>query len=218
MKIKQRRAAWLLAAAFAGAAGLSALPARAGSYEQFFQAIDIDAPGMVTDLLARGFDPNARNPRGQVALSIALKEQALKAAEALWAHPQLDVNAENSAGETPLMMAAMRGELDWAKRLVQRGAKVNKPGWSPMHYAAIAPDQRVMQYLLTQGGDVSALSPNGTTPLMMAARNGDERTVDLLLARGVDVRAKNQAGFNAADMARSQDRDNLADRLQALIR
>lgn len=65
---------------------------------------------------------------------------------------------------------------------------------------------------------MSALSPNGTTPLMMAARNGDERTVDLLLARGVDVKAKNQAGYTAADMARSQDRDNLADRLKSLMR
>lgn len=208
----------LLLAGAASLAGLAALPAHAGSYEDFFRAINIDAPDIIRDLLARGFDPNARDPRGQVALSLAFKDESLKAAEALFAHPQLDVNAENPVGETPLMMAAMRGYLDWAQRLVQRGAKVNKPGWSPMHYAAIAPDQRMMQFMLAQGGDVSALSPNGTTPLMMAARNGDERTVDLLLARGVDVKAKNQAGYTAADMARSQDRDNLAARLQRLMR
>lgn len=212
----KRRA--LLRAAGVGALSLPGLAARAGSYEDFFRAIDIDAPGIIRDLLQRGFDPNARNPKGQVALSIALREQALKAAEALWAHPELDVNAENAVGETPLMMAAMRGELEWARRLIQRGAKVNKPGWSPMHYAAIAPDHRMMQFMLTQGGEVGALSPNGTTPLMMAARNGDERTVDLLLARGADARLKNQAGYTAADMARSQDRDNLAARLQVLLR
>lgn len=208
----------VLAAAAAASVTMAAGPARAGSYEDFFRAIDIDAPGIIRDLLARGFDPNARNPKGHVALSIALREQSLKAAEALWAHPELDVNAENAVGETPLMMAAMRGELDWARRLIQRGARVNKPGWSPMHYAAIAPDQRMMQFMLAQGGEVGALSPNGTTPLMMAARNGDERTVDLLIARGADARPKNQAGYTAADMARSQDRDNLADRLQALLR
>lgn len=208
----------VLAAAAAASLAMAAGPVRAGSYEDFFRAIDIDAPGIIRDLLARGFDPNARNPKGHVALSIALREQSLKAAEALWAHPELDVNAENAVGETPLMMAAMRGELDWARRLIQRGARVNKPGWSPMHYAAIAPDQRMMQFMLAQGGEVDALSPNGTTPLMMAARNGDERTVDLLIARGADARPKNQAGYTAADMARSQDRDNLADRLQALLR
>ncbi|WP_046114425.1 ankyrin repeat domain-containing protein [Aquincola tertiaricarbonis] len=213
-----KRRLLILRAGGMAALALPALAVRAGSYEDFFRAIDIDAPGIIRDLLARGFDPNARNPKGHVALSIALREQALKAAEALWAHPELDVNAENAVGETPLMMAAMRGEIEWARRLIQRGARVNKPGWSPMHYAAIAPDQRMMQFMLAQGGEVGALSPNGTTPLMMAARNGDERTVDLLLARGADARLKNQAGYTAADMARSQDRDNLADRLQALLR
>lgn len=212
-----KRRSLLGAVALAGLA-LPGAAVRAGSYEDFFRAIDIDAPGIIRDLLMRGFDPNARNPKGQVALSIALREQALKAAEALWAHPELDVNAENAVGETPLMMAAMRGELEWARRLIQRGARVNKPGWSPMHYAAIAPDHRMMQFMLAQGGEVGALSPNGTTPLMMAARNGDERTVDLLLARGADARLKNQAGYTAADMARSQDRDNLAERLQSMLR
>lgn len=203
------------------AAALLAVPAaavRAGSYEDFFHAVGVDAAGMVTDLLRRGFDPNSRDERGQVGLYLALREQNYKVAEALWAHPQLDVNAANTAGETPLMMAAMKGELEWARRLIARGALVNKPGWSPMHYGAIAPDQRVMQLLLANGGNVEALSPNGTTPVMMAARNGDERTVDLLLRRGANPSARTDAGMTAADMARGQDRENLADRLQKLVR
>lgn len=213
-RLRRRR---LLAAATVFAA-LGAGRAHAGSYDDFFQAIDIDAPGIITRLLERGFDPNTRNARGQPGLSLALKGESFKAAEALWAHPQLDVDAVSPAGETPLMMAAMKGELEWARRLIARGARVDRPGWSPMHYAAIAPDARMMQLLLAQGGDIEALSPNGTTPLMMAARNGDERTVDLLLARGAQAGLRNQAGFTAADMAASQDRDALAARLRKLQR
>lgn len=210
-RLLRQAGALALAAAGAGAA-------RAGSYDDFFHAVEIDAGSIVTDLLRRGFDPNTRNPRGQVGLSLALKGESFKAAEALWAHPQLDVDAANPVGETPLMMAAMKGELDWAKRLIARGAQVNRPGWSPMHYAAIAPDPQPMRLMLANGGDIEALSPNGTTPLMMAARHGDERTVDLLLARGANVSARNQAGLTAADMAAGQDRDRLAERLRKLQR
>ncbi|MEF7615806.1 ankyrin repeat domain-containing protein [Aquincola sp. MAHUQ-54] len=211
----RRDALRLTVAAVLAGAGLAA---RAGSYDDYFRAIDIDAPHIVADLLRRGFDPNARDERGQVGLYLALRSPSPKVAEVLWSHPQLDFDAPNNAGETPLMMAAMKGEVDWVRRLIARGARINKPGWNAMHYGAIAPDQRVMQLLLANGGDIAARSPNGTTPLMMAARNGDERTVDLLLQRGADPTARNDRNLSAADLALSQDRDNLAARLQKLTR
>ena len=48
------------------------VPAVAGSYEDFFVAIQRDDAATITTLLQRGFDPNTRDPRGQVGLMLAL--------------------------------------------------------------------------------------------------------------------------------------------------
>ena len=56
------------------------------------------------------------------------------------AAPKLDINKLNRAGESALMIAALRGNLDWAKRLVARGAQINHDGWSALHYAATEPE------------------------------------------------------------------------------
>ncbi len=66
----------------------------------------------------RGFDPNTPDEKGQVGLYLALREGSLKVAEVLLQHPQLKVDAANAAGETPLMMAALRGNVEWTQRLL----------------------------------------------------------------------------------------------------
>lgn len=198
------------------AVGISA--AHAGAYEDFFSALGNDNVRVVKGLLERGFDPNTRDPKGQVGLYVALRVESFEAAQTLLAHPQVDVNAANEAGETPLMMAALRGSEEWTKKLLARGAQVHKPGWSPVHYAATGPAPAALRVLLDAGAPLDARSPNGTTPLMMAARYGKEESVDLLLARGADVRARNDAGATAAEFARMDGRVRLADRLEGLAR
>jgi ankyrin repeat protein len=189
--------------------------ARAGAYEDFFAALERDDARTVTALLQRGFDPNSRNPEGQVAFFLALRQPAPAVAEALWAHPQLQVDAVNGVGETPLMMAALRGQVGWMRRLLERGARVHQEGWSPIHYAATGPEPQAVELLLDRGAPVDARSPNGTTPLMMAARYGSERSVALLLQRGADRRLRNQRDLDAADFAREAGREALARQLAA---
>lgn len=185
----------------------------AGSYEDFFVAVKRNDGGTVTELLQRGFDPNTPDPSGKTALVIALQEESYAVAEALMARPDLNVNLLNPAGESALMMAALRGNLAWCERLLARGASVNKPGWSPLHYAATGPDPKIVKLLLERGAVVDAESPDKTTPLMMAARYGKEESVTLLLARGADPKRTNARNMNAADFARGGGRDWLAERL-----
>jgi hypothetical protein len=116
------------------------------------------------------------------------------------------------------MYVALKGRLDWAQRLVRRGAAVRKPGWTPLHYAATGSEPRMVSFLLDAGADIDALSPQGTTALMLAARHGDERTVSLLLERGADPALTNPEGAIAADYARVAGRERLAARLEALGR
>src|SRR3990167_2042194 len=110
--------------------------ANAGSYEDFFEAVAVDDATTIAGLTRRGFDPNSRDPKGQTGLFLALRDGAFQAAEVLLKNPATDVNTLNEAGESALMMAALKGRTEWAQRLLERGAQVNKNGWSPLHYAA----------------------------------------------------------------------------------
>ena len=205
----------LLAATMA----LGAVPmARAGSYDDYFLGIALDRPGIVAPLLAKGFDVNARNPEGLHGLYIALRENSFEVAELLLTRPQLDVEATSPAGETLLMMAALRGRLDMMKRLIARGAQVNREGWTPLHYAASGTEVAPTELLLEAHAEIDAQAPNGNTPLMMAAGFGSVDAADLLALRGADVALRNKAGLNAVDYARKADRTRLAERLDAIAR
>jgi len=180
--------------------------ARADSYVDFFRAVNVDNASTVAELLERGFDPNTLSESGQVPLYLAMREDAPKVAAVLLASPALRIDASNAVGETPLMMAALRGRLDWANKLIERGAKVQKPGWAPVHYAASGPSTELLAMLLDRGAEINALAPNGSTPLMMAARFGPEDSVKLLVQRGADKKLLNDRNLSAADLARNSDR------------
>lgn len=190
--------------------------ANAGSYEDFFIAVRNDNAGTVSDLLKRGFDPNTRDAKGQPGLTIAMQERSLKAARTLLADPALDVDALNPAGESALMIAAIKGDLAGMGLLLERGARVGQPGWSALHYAATGPEVRAVALLLDRGAEVNAPSPNGSTPLMMAAQYGSEASVKLLVERGADPKLRNQRELRAADFARLSGRESLTRMLELL--
>ncbi|MFM7706090.1 MAG: ankyrin repeat domain-containing protein [Rubrivivax sp.] len=190
----------------------------AGAYEDFFRSVEIDDARTLTRLLQRGFDPNTPDPQGQVGLFLALRGGSGQVVQALLEHPDLKVDAANTSEETPLMMAALRGALEPARRLIERGARLERPGWTPLHYAASGPEVAMVRLLLERGAPIDARSPNGTTPLMMAARYGTEDAATLLLERGADVSLRNQLDLGPADFARAAGREALARRLEGLPR
>jgi ankyrin repeat protein len=185
---------------------LASSHARADAYVDYFRAVNTDNDRTVKELLERGFDPNTLSEYGQTGLYLAIREESFKVAEALLSSPKLKVDIANVVGETALMMAALQGRLDWSKRLIDRGAKVRRDGWSPLHYAATGPNVDVVALLLDLGAPIDARAPNGNTPLMMAARHGAEESVALLVQRGADKTLLNDRDQTAADAARQVDR------------
>ena len=173
---------------------------------------------MMKGLLAQGFDPNTVDELGSPGLVFALRIESYEAAAVLIDSPKLLVNAANPQGETALMMACLRGQQALAAKLLQRGADINRDGWSPLHYAAAGEDERMVAWLLQRGAAVSATAPNGNTPLMMAAQTGASASVEMLLAKGADVNRLNLMNLSAADIAEQAGRDNLAQRLRRLMR
>jgi ankyrin repeat protein len=192
--------------------------ARAGSFEDFFSAIRNDNASLLASLLNRGFDPNTKDEKGQPGLTIAMQERSPKAADSLLARPDIDVNALNAAGESALMIAAIRGNMPGVQSLLAHGAKVNQPGWSALHYAASGPDVNIVRLLLDRGAEIDAGSPNGSTPLMLAAQYGPEDSVRLLLQRGADVKRRNQLDLGAVDFARKSGRESVVKLIEQALR
>lgn len=160
----------------------------------FFRAVQIDDDRAVKAVLARGLDPNLHDPeRGETGLIIALRYDAMRVARLLLAHPHLKVDEQAPNGNTALMMAAFQKNKPAVLALLEKGAQINRPGWTALHYAAAAGDLDIMRLLLERHAYIDAASPTGTTPLMLAAREGQEDAVNLLLQEGADATLKDRA-------------------------
>ena len=189
----------------------------AGSLDDFFEAVVQDKIATLQQLKGLGFDVNTVNARGQGALYLALRQPAPNVTSWLLTLPDLKVDARTGDDETPLMMAALKGNLAVCKALIARGADVNKPGWTPLHYAASGGHVGVIGLLLEENAYVDAASPNGTTPLMMAARYGSDEAVDALLLAGADATLRNDQGLDALDFARQGERGGAVDRINRAL-
>jgi len=176
-------------------------PAKAGSYDDFFEALKTDEAQVVAKVLARGFDPNTLSPDGQYPLVLAIRRPSPAVLDLLLRAKGLRAEVRNAKDESPLMLASMAGMVDVCKRLIALDADVNKTGWAPLHYAASAGHVEVIKLLLKHSAYIDAESPNKTTPLMMAAMYGNPQSVELLLEEGADAILKNDKGMTALDFA-----------------
>ena len=218
--MKARR--YFLACAGALAVGVLGMrPAWAGSFDDFFTAIHRDDSDTITALVRRGFDPNTADAKGRPGLVLALQLGSLQAFQALLKAPGLKAEQRNAQGESALMIAAIKGNLEAARALIALDADVNKTGWTPLHYAAsctAASAPAMVALLLEESAYIDAASPNGSTPLMLAAQYGTRESAQLLLDEGADPAIKNQLGLTAVDFALRAERKDLAERIAAAIR
>ena len=105
-----------------------------------------------------------------------------------------DVNAAQGDGATPLHWAALKGDPEMVRLLLQAGANVNAGtrvgSLTPLYMAASNGNAPTVAVLLEAGADANAPSTaNGTTALMKAAAAGSADTVKLLLGHGAKVNA-----------------------------
>ena len=115
------------------------------------------------------------------------------------------------------MLAAIHNQLALAKLLIDRGADVNRAGWTPLHYASTRGHRDMMRLLLDNDAYIDSESANGTTPLMMAAYSAPPLAVKLLLEEGADPTLRNQVNASALDFALSADRAQSAFYVRAFI-
>ena len=183
---------------------------------QLINAVKRDDAVATQAFLDAGLSPTLAEPLAPhyTLLHLAAWENAEKVATVLLKHPKILVEASSQLGETPLMIAALKGHLGIARQLIVAGAYPNKTGWTPLHYAATMGHIEMMRLLLEAHAYIDAESPNKTTPLMMAARSKNILAVKLLLDEGADVQLKNEQGLTAIDFADRSEAKDIADGLR----
>lgn len=193
----------------------------ASSFDDFFVAVKRNDVPALRQLAQRGFDLNTRNEAGDPALILAIRDGSSAVANYLADEKSVNVEARTAKDESALMMAALKGDVKLAQRLIARQAEVNKTGWTPLHYAATHPGNAsvdMVRLMLEHHAYIDAESPNATTPLMMAAQYGQPGVVKLLLEEGADPLLKNQRGMTAIDFAQRAGRAASAEMISAAVR
>ena len=209
-----RRLAHRFSLVCAGALAALAVLAHASDLDSLVKAVKFDDVKAVQKALAQGADPNATDSHGMPLIVLAAREKSDNVAAALMADPKTDLEKLDAAGENAMMLAALNGDTDLVKALIDKGAEVNKKGWAPLHYAAANGHDDIVKLLLDHSAYVDAGSPNGTTPLMMAARGNHLSTVKVLLDGGADSRVKNQLGLTALDFAKRYHAKDVAEAME----
>ena len=212
-----RSFAFLLAC---GAGLAQAAPAAPGAPDpatltSFFRAVQLDDAKTVQSMLGSKVNANQLNPIGaEPGLVQALREDAMRVFQVFLDHPGTNLETQAANGNTALMMAAFKRNRPAVEALLAKGAKLNQPGWTALHYAAAAGDEAIVRLLLERGAKVDALSPlksGAYTPLMMAAREGQDGAALLLIAQGADRRRKNSEGLTAAQLAERAGKPRVAE-------
>jgi ankyrin repeat protein len=189
-----------------------------GQVKDFFLAVQMDDPKTVKAMLGT-VNPNELNPLGgEPALVLAVREGSMRVFDVLLAYPGTNLETPAINGNTALMMAAFKHNKQAAMALLNKGAAVNRAGWSALHYAAASGDDEITGILLQRGAAVDTTSPPGTglfTPLMMAAREGHDTTAMLLIEHGANPTLKNSEGLSAAQIGDRAGKTDVATAIKA---
>ena len=175
---------------------------------------------IVALLMNQGADAEKRDIEGHSALHYALF--AKKEDVALTLIPYMsNPNRANRYGVTPLSLASANGILSVVRFIVEGKnytQQVDDTGKTALHHAALKGQEKVIEYLVSQGFDVNAVdaptrpskqrSCKKTTPLHCAASKGHARAVMKLLALGADPTLSDSRGKTVCDYAVfSQDKE-----------
>ena len=149
----------------------------------------------LVDLFLKGnMSPDTENESGYPALSVSVQYDDNEAGSLLDIMSKLIANnatvdkaSNNNSARTPVGLAALSGELEKTRLLIDANA------------------------------DVNIVDGFGEPPLTAASRKGYKEVVKILIAAGADVFAKNSQGDTALDWAESRGHTEIATILLGLM-
>ena len=100
------------------------------------------------------------------------------------------------AGKLPAIEAALAEGTDV-------NAQDDEVGLAPLAWAALHGQTEAMRLLIEKGADVNARSEDGNTPLHVAAFLGQAEAAKLLIDNGADINARDEDGETPADVLKT---------------
>lgn len=128
---------------------------------------------------------------------LSLRINNFKKAEELISSGKVPVDFRNKFDQTPLYYAVDANNTEFAKFLIEHGAKVNAKdyfGFTPLHEAVVRGSYNVAKLLIEKGADVNAKDKYGYTPLHLTAIYNRPKMAELLIKHGALINAKDNYG------------------------
>ena len=158
----------------------------------------------IVRLLEKGVDVNAKNVRGDTALSLVMmftpRPRALEIVKLLIAYGA-DINTKSDSSDRPLAIACSENLDKVAELFLELGCDANVQSndlYTPLHHAARHNNSRLVKTLLQYGANAEMKTFGGElTPLHIAAKSNSLHVPQLLVEHGVELEAKNSLGRTA---------------------
>lgn len=171
-------------------------------------ASEIGHLSVVGMLLKYKIDVTLQFGDGHNCLHLAAKNGHFEFLEAILAKDTEGfVNSTTSAGETALMLAAQKGDVEVAKILLKYKASVlgcDEYGWNCLHFAASKGNAKLMLEILNHPDLeklVDSKTKAGRTALILAAENGYADVVKLLIHKNCNELLCDDEGFSCLHVA-----------------
>ncbi|XP_061073537.1 receptor-interacting serine/threonine-protein kinase 4-like isoform X2 [Conger conger] len=177
-------------------------------------AVQVANEEAVKFLLLNNANPNLADPAGSTALHLAAEKKLRNISEVLLSRKATNPNAKDEDLYTPLHFAALNGDEDVARLLLEKSASLNEPdleGRTPAHVACQHGQESVVRVLLSRGADTRVPGKNGWTALHYAAWQGHLPIVKLLAKLpGARVDETTSDGRSALHLASHRGRYRVA--------
>jgi len=124
---------------------------------------------------------------GETALHVAIKNGALDVVRILINTPEIDLNAKDALGITPLHQAVRRRDSSLTVMLINHNVIINvqaENGRTPLHEAVLSGNTGNVRLLVEHKAEINTADATGTTPLAIARQKGYSPIVRFLEQHG----------------------------------
>ena len=179
----------------------------------FFRAVRLEDAAAVKGFLQAGINPNAKNDKGETALTFAIGNTDQKIMKILVDYA--DLNMRDETGAAPLQLAVLKQKDELVNYLLEKKPDVNIAGrdgrttnQTPLFAAVVNGDEFLVKRLLDRGANPNIADSQQAYPLSEAVvrPNANLNIVRLLLERGADAGAREKSGNTALIYAASNRR------------
>ncbi|XP_072243439.1 KN motif and ankyrin repeat domain-containing protein 1a isoform X1 [Leuresthes tenuis] len=194
--------------------------AMAAMVEDYLGAFDAISPAVLRHIV------NMADGNGNTALHYSVSHSNFQVVKKLLDADVCNVNQQNKAGYTPIMLAALAAvetpkDMCIVEELFSKGdvnARASQAGQTGLMLAVSHGRMDMVRALLAHGADVNIQDDEGSTALMCASEHGHVEIVKLLLAQpGCDATLSDSDESNALSIALEAGHKDIAVLLYAHV-